>query len=109
VHNVAQLTLKKPIKMKDLINLLGEVPYLSVSGGFILCLVGMVLFKNEVKKYLIKKYDLYDREQIANAVDEAQKIIKFRQESTSKTMKTSEAVTNPNIGQLIFKNLQRKK
>lgn len=50
--------------MTEVLNLLSQEPILSISLGFALAVLLIVLFKKVIEDYLRKKYDLYSKKEI---------------------------------------------
>ena len=60
--------------MEKIFNILEYNPILTLIFGFILAVLAMILFREEIKSYIKKKYDLYDEQQVLNLMREAVKV-----------------------------------
>jgi hypothetical protein len=66
--------------METLTKILEYNPILTLIFGFILALVAMWLFREEIKAYIKKKYNLFDEEQVLNLIQQSVKEDRKKQE-----------------------------
>ena len=83
-----------------LFDLFGQEPLVSLILGAIIALVLIFILKDEIRKWVIKRYDLYNRVEISRAVELAQQNSKF--------IDTLD-VNQPSQIDLVLTNLRRKK
>lgn len=84
--------------MNNIYEILKENPTLSICLGFVLAVIIMILFKDVIKEYIRKKYDLYDKLEISHAVEKA----KRNEELLTENMKSQ-----TNFQDLVLRNLKR--
>lgn len=73
---------------KQIFDLLSQSPTLSISLGFILAGFLAYVFRSLIRDYFKKKYNLYDVEQIENALTIASEERTFYQKATEKLIPT---------------------
>ena len=84
--------------MNNIYEILKENPTLSICLGFVLAVIIMILFKDVIKEYIRKKYDLYDKLEISIAVEKAKRNEKFITENMK---------SQTNFQDLVLRNLKR--
>lgn len=86
--------------LEQIFTLLSTQPILSISLGFALAGFLAFIFRDVIKEYIKKKYNLYDESDIRTALDKAT-------EDNSFYLKASEKLT-PSIEERIMKYLNKK-
>ena len=84
--------------MNNIYEILKENPTLSICLGFVLAVIIMILFKDVIKEYIRKKYDLYNRLEINIAANKA----KINEKFIVENMKPQ-----TNFSDLVLRNLKR--
>ena len=86
--------------MNSIYEILKENPTLSICLGFVLAVIIMILFKDVIKEYIRKKYDLYTETEIVKA-------IKLGEQDQKLVVTEMKGINN--ISTLILNNLKRVK
>jgi predicted PurR-regulated permease PerM len=78
--------------MEKLVSILASNPLVTLLVAAVLILVFMFLFKDTIKKYLVKKFDLYDEVQMKDYAEYHKTTKKFvgNSEGTLKNWKTNQ-------------------
>ena len=84
--------------MNSIYEILSENPTLSICLGFVLAVIIMILFKDVIKEYIRKKYDLYTETEIVKA-------IKLGEQDQKLVVTEMKGINN--ISTLILNNLKR--
>lgn len=75
----------------QIFSLLQAQPILSISLGFVLAVLIMILFKDLIKSYIKKKYQLYDETEVKSAVVKASEERSFYKNVSEKLTPTLES------------------
>lgn len=79
--------------------LLEQYPLVSIIGGFIMAIVAMFLFQEQIKDYLKKKFNLYTKQEAIVALTEVMysKEVKSQEFEMSRNLDTKEKILTDGI------------